>query len=178
MSAMVSQITSLNIFYSTVYSGADERKHLSSSSLAFVRGIHRWPVDSRHKGSVTPKNVSIYWRHQDAFCLGPSDVYSDYWVLSTDYDNYAVVYICRDDRSETDACRVVDTQVIGRHTSLTPEQLAAVNETISDACVVVTAYDFMQHDRGIYYMEWACNNAEFYVYFYISEKIFIYQYII
>ena len=41
--------------YSTVYSGADQRKHQSSASLAFVRGIHRWPVNSLHKGPVTRK---------------------------------------------------------------------------------------------------------------------------
>ena len=55
MSAMASQITSLTIIYSTVYSGTDERKHQSSVSLAFVRGIHRWPVNSPHKGPVTRK---------------------------------------------------------------------------------------------------------------------------
>ena len=49
------QITSLAIVYSTVYSGADQRKHLSSASLVFVRGIHRWPVNSPHKGPVTQK---------------------------------------------------------------------------------------------------------------------------
>ena len=53
MSAMASQITSLTIVYSTVYSGADQRKHQSSASLAFVRGIHRLPVNSLHKGPVT-----------------------------------------------------------------------------------------------------------------------------
>ena len=42
--AMASQITSLTIVYSTVYSGSDQRKRQSSASLAFVRGIHRWPV--------------------------------------------------------------------------------------------------------------------------------------
>ena len=41
MSAMTSQITSLTIVYSNVYSGANQRKHQSSASLAFVRGIHR-----------------------------------------------------------------------------------------------------------------------------------------
>ena len=41
LDAMASQITSLPIVYSTVYSGADQRKHQSSASLAFVRGIHR-----------------------------------------------------------------------------------------------------------------------------------------
>ena len=55
MGAMASQITSLTIVYSTVYSGADQRKHQSSSSLTFVRGIHRWPVNSPHKWTVTRK---------------------------------------------------------------------------------------------------------------------------
>ena len=55
MSAMASQITSLTIVYLTVYSGADQRKHQSSASLAFVRVIHRWPMNSPHKGLVTRK---------------------------------------------------------------------------------------------------------------------------
>ena len=55
MSAIASQITSLTIVYSSVYSGADQRKHQSSASLAFVRGIHRRPVNSPHKGPVTRK---------------------------------------------------------------------------------------------------------------------------
>ena len=69
MGAIASQITSLTIVYSTVYSDADQRKHQSSASLAFVRGIHRghqssaslafvWgthrgPVNSSHKWPVT-----------------------------------------------------------------------------------------------------------------------------
>ena len=63
MGAMASQITSLTIVYSTVYSGADQRKHQSSASLAFVWGIHRWPVNSPHKRPVTRKIISISWRH-------------------------------------------------------------------------------------------------------------------
>ena len=55
MSPMASQFTSLTIVYSTVYSGADQRKHQSSASLAFVRGIHRGPVNSPHKWPVTRK---------------------------------------------------------------------------------------------------------------------------
>ena len=55
MSAMASRITSLTIVYSTIYSGVDQRKHQSSVSLAFVRGIHRWLVNSPHKGPVTRK---------------------------------------------------------------------------------------------------------------------------
>ena len=53
MGAMASQITSLTIVYSTVYSGADQRKLQSSASLTFVRKIHRWPVNSPHKWPVT-----------------------------------------------------------------------------------------------------------------------------
>ena len=49
MSTTASQITSLTIFYLSLYSGADQRKHQSSVSLAFVRGIHRWPVNYPHK---------------------------------------------------------------------------------------------------------------------------------
>ena len=55
MSPMAPQITSLSIVCSTVYSGADQRKHQSSASLAFVRGIHRLPANSSHKGPVTRK---------------------------------------------------------------------------------------------------------------------------
>ena len=53
MGAMVSQITSLTIVYATDYLGADQRKHQSSASLAFVRGIHQRPVDFLHKWPVT-----------------------------------------------------------------------------------------------------------------------------
>ena len=55
MGAMASQITSFTIVYSTVCSGADERKYQSSASLAFVRGIHRCPVNSPHIWPVTRK---------------------------------------------------------------------------------------------------------------------------
>ena len=49
MNTIASQITSVSISYS----GRDQRKHQSSTSLAFVRQIHQWLVDSPHKGPVT-----------------------------------------------------------------------------------------------------------------------------
>ena len=55
MVSMASQITNLTIVYSAVYSGADQRKHQCSASLAFVWWIHRWPVNSQHKWPVTQK---------------------------------------------------------------------------------------------------------------------------
>ena len=65
MGAITSQITSLMIVYSTVYSGADQRKHQSSASLAFVREIHRWLVSAQMGTNV--ENVSIWWRHHDCY---------------------------------------------------------------------------------------------------------------
>ena len=48
MGSIAFQITSLTIVYSIVYSVADQRKHQSSASLAFVRGTpHKWPVTRR-----------------------------------------------------------------------------------------------------------------------------------
>ena len=66
MGAKASQITSLTIVYSTVYSDAEQRKHQSSASLAFVRRIHRWPVNSPHKWPVMRKmfpfdDVIVVW---------------------------------------------------------------------------------------------------------------------
>ena len=55
MCATASQITSLTIVYSIVYSDADQRKHQSSASLVFVWGIHRGLVNSPHKWPVTRK---------------------------------------------------------------------------------------------------------------------------
>ena len=55
LSAMVSQIAGVSIVCSIVCSGADQRKQQSSASLAFVWEIHKWPVVSPQKGSVTRK---------------------------------------------------------------------------------------------------------------------------
>ena len=77
MSTMASQITSLTVVYSSVYSVADERKHQSSVSLAFVRGIRRRPVNSPYKGLVTRKMflfddaiMILHWRPVGQFFLG------------------------------------------------------------------------------------------------------------
>ena len=59
LGAVASQITSLMIVYSTVYSDTDQRKRQSSASLAFVQGIHRGPVNSPHKRPVTRKMFTL-----------------------------------------------------------------------------------------------------------------------
>ena len=57
---MGSQNTSPINVYSSEYSGTDQRKHLISASLAFVRGFHRWPLISRHRWPLTRKMFKFY----------------------------------------------------------------------------------------------------------------------
>ena len=80
MTMLASQITSLTVVYSIVYSGVNQRKHQSSASLAFVREIHRRPVNSPHKRPVTRKMfpfddvIMTSWHanpfHITGFCQG------------------------------------------------------------------------------------------------------------
>ena len=79
--AIASQFTSLMIVYSTVYSGADQRKHQRSASLAFVRGIHRGPVNSPHKWPVTRKmfpfdDVIMYRASATTNCITSQELYT------------------------------------------------------------------------------------------------------
>ena len=67
MGAIASQITSLMIVYSIVYTDPDQRKHQSSASLAFVRGIHKWPVARK----MFPfDDVIMLWTHISPDGLG------------------------------------------------------------------------------------------------------------
>ena len=59
MSVFASQITGVSIVYWTICSGADQRIHQSSASLAFVRRDQRWPVNSPHKGPITRKRFPL-----------------------------------------------------------------------------------------------------------------------
>ena len=63
LNTMASQITGVSIVYSTVCSDADQRKYQSSASQAFVRGIHRWPVNSPAQSASNAENASIWWHH-------------------------------------------------------------------------------------------------------------------
>ena len=56
MSTIASQITSLTIVYSTVYSGADQIKHQSSETSP---GTGEFPTQM----ASYAENVSIWWRH-------------------------------------------------------------------------------------------------------------------
>ena len=71
ISAMASQTNAVSIVDSTVCSGAVQTKHQSSSSLAFVRGIHRSPVDFLHKGPVMRKILPF----DDVIMGCPNDIF-------------------------------------------------------------------------------------------------------
>ena len=80
MGEVASQITSPTIVYATDYSGTDQRKHQSSASLAFVPGIHRWPVNSPHKGHWRGKCFHLMtssWTHN---CLSTKPLWLILWV--------------------------------------------------------------------------------------------------
>ena len=71
MSTKASQITAVPIVSSTVGSGADQRKHQSSASLAFVRGIHRWiPRTKSHlRGKCFHLMTSSWVRFLQPTCI-------------------------------------------------------------------------------------------------------------
>ena len=74
MGAIAFQITSLTIVYSIIYSDADQRKHQSSASLVFVRGIHLGPVNSPHKWPVTRKMLPF----DDVIIFGRKETKEDH----------------------------------------------------------------------------------------------------
>ena len=100
MTAMASQITSVSFDCSTVCSGSDRRKHQSSASLAFVGGIHWWPMNSPHKEPLTPNmfpydDIIMNHRRLNAL-LVPSEliwrVTKYYWKNHWSYKSWGVCY--------------------------------------------------------------------------------------
>ena len=92
MTTIASQITSLAVVYSTVYSDADQRKHQSSASLAFVWGIHwdRWIP--RTKGQLRGKCFHLMtssWYTLQAVSMDIAYVYMYVYVLKK--QNHMVV---------------------------------------------------------------------------------------
>ena len=81
MTTMASQITSLTVVYSTVYSGADQRKQQSSASLAFVWGIHRDRWIPRIKGQLRGKCFHLMTSscHPEYSCFSTKEL--RYWLV-------------------------------------------------------------------------------------------------
>ena len=106
MSAIASQITSLTSVYSTVYPGADQSKHQSSASLAFVWGIHRGPVNSPHKWPVTRKmfpfdDVIMKWRAFDRRIL----IY-ERWLSNVVCEDIYIYFRSKRDFQQNKTCEI------------------------------------------------------------------------
>ena len=87
MSSMVSQITSLTVVYSTIYSRAAQRKHQSSASL---------PLCGEFTGDRS--NVSIWWRHHEG-TVTPSTDHSRVSSLIHALTSILVKWPCNDNLS-------------------------------------------------------------------------------
>ena len=101
MGAMASQITSLTIVYSTVYSDADQRNIKAPRHWPLCGEIHRGPVNSPHKWPVTrkmfPFDDVIMWHGTPIRITGPlwgfpykMASYSDRWYFLQQPDKRAV----------------------------------------------------------------------------------------
>ena len=80
MTTMTSQITSLTVVYSTVYSDADQRKHQSSASLAFLWGIHRDRWIPRTKGQLLGKYFHLMTSSYDGLISQRQSIRIGHWV--------------------------------------------------------------------------------------------------
>ena len=104
MGAMASQITSLTIVYATVYSDADQRKLQRSASLAFVREIHRGPVNSPHKWPVTRKMVPFdevimevisFYKKGIPLCHYLTINNGKWIILPIETYNFIMIFVCK-----------------------------------------------------------------------------------
>ena len=95
MTAMASQITSLMIVYSTVYSGAYQRKHQSSASLAFVWGIHRDRWIPRTKGQLRGKCFHLMTSSWVGFVglKAMADVINSRWIIKVSFTIFALRFM-------------------------------------------------------------------------------------
>ena len=152
MGTIASQITSLTIVYSAVYSGADQRKHQSSASLAFVRGISRGPVNSPHKWPVTRK-------------MFPFDdvIMNSRWMVISKQGWTLYVYNI-----------LMEVSWWVKHNVANPLR------KIIGECVVsslqATIFNFTHtHTHTIYYHIYTYTYLYIYIYIYISLSIYIYM---
>ena len=118
MGPMASQITSLTIVHSAVHSGADQRKHQGSASLAFVRGIHRWAVKSPHTGPITRKKYPF----DDIIIPSANELTMNYigkidmWQTTIKHkNNECTAFITREscESRRSEVCLVVDFVYFG-----------------------------------------------------------------
>ena len=68
MGAMASQVTSLTIVYSTIYSGADQKKISKLRVTGLCAGKSPGPGEFPAQMASNAENVSIWWRHHVHSC--------------------------------------------------------------------------------------------------------------
>ena len=156
MSALASQITSLTIVSLIVYSGTDQRKYQSSASLAFVWGIHCWPVNSPHKGPVT-------------------------WKMFP-FEDFIMIYICREKLS---LCYVDTPQFWsllvflspGWHLTLVIQSTCPANILLESSCGNVSPRDRKMMSPG-YWDRVLSSHHDWEEYFWTRISIFYLQFLI
>ena len=135
MGAIASQITSLTIVYSTVYSDADQRKHQSSASLVFAWGSHRGPVTSPHKWPVMRKmfpfyDVIIWYKVCAEIYRAKWNLYVFYLCLLFCWDSY---FLLTTDKAKSRFCTydcitAILWQWFPRHREKTPMSFVSLVE--------------------------------------------------
>ena len=91
MTMLASQITSLTVVYSIVYSGVNQRKHQSSASLAFVWEIHRGPMNFPHKWPVTRKMFpfdDVIMFNGSLAILPPMSFIGHGWIIASHWKQF------------------------------------------------------------------------------------------
>ena len=167
MSSMAFQITSLTIVCSIVYSRADQRKHKSSASLAFVWEIHRWPVNSPHKGPVTRiffsfddviiSNSSVYIfstlycppETQFRFCL-----FGEHLFISTDSEHRRVVIRTRQDttkiKNESKVCSCIHSPFLSQNQNYRKNIALNMHTHAVVCCYLWLCHPFVYGSYGLF----------------------------
>ena len=127
MSSIASQIPASRVF-STVYSSTDQWKYQSSASLAFVRGIHRWPVNPPHKRPVTwkmfPFDDVIMKKHEIYLCfVSFLQIWLKYFLIEVkDPHTLPCQYPCWPDDAENRGISGKDIDLVPRNIHGTASQ--------------------------------------------------------
>ena len=142
MRATASQISSLTIVYSTVHSGADQRKRQRSASLAFVWGIHRSPVNSPHKRPVTRKmfpfgdvriiSRSKLRRNADSTTMITAELRSHFKLMKDVYSSWASYRLSQVNSSKKNNSFLHTSWGYELKKCTTPVALCDVNPPVND----------------------------------------------
>ena len=137
MGAIASQITSLTIVYSTVYSDADQRKHQSSASLAFV-GTGEFPAQL----ASNVENVSIWWRlHAYLTTVDLEYVFAELTAFSRNLTSWNLPWNLRADGIEI-SNSIPAMQTISRHVMGNIDYMEPIN-----MCNITKKYSQLWHER-------------------------------